>query len=149
MIVVGVNGFAVVYRWLAKTHAYAFYVVRIGFKAAFDDGWEDWKALLVITVAMLFAAFTVTFLLSIGFQHFLLPTSSERFLIVWGPITIGLAFTNYYALVADRKWVRFEAEFRHYSRTMLVWSGIAVWATLILFIVLAYWTGSIASKFPA
>jgi hypothetical protein len=30
-------------RWLAKVHAYMFYVFRSTFKRVWNDAWEDWK----------------------------------------------------------------------------------------------------------
>jgi len=56
-------------RWLAKAHVYPFYVLRSTFKAVWDDGLENWKALVVMSVAAGFAALTVVSLVSIGLQR--------------------------------------------------------------------------------
>jgi hypothetical protein len=144
-----VKGLAHIGRWLAKAHAYPFYVLRSTFKAVFDDGLEDWKALLVMSVAANFAALSVVSLVSIGLQHrVLLPNGKQPFLMLWGTVYASLVFLNYYTLISGRKWSRFEREFQHRSKTMRFCGGVAVWACLILLVVAAYWTGSIAWKLP-
>jgi len=136
-------------RWLAKAHAYAFYVLRSTFKAVWDDGMEDWKALLFMTVAMGFAALTVTNLVSIGLEHRVLLSDEKRqFMMLWGPVYVGLTFLNHYTLMYSRKWSRFEREFQHHSKAMRICGGVAVWVSLLLLVVATLWTGSIASKLP-
>ena len=40
---------------LARAHAFAFYAIRGTFQWIWDDGLQDWKALLFISLAMFFA----------------------------------------------------------------------------------------------
>jgi hypothetical protein len=130
-------------------HAYTFYVLRSTFKAASDDGLEDWKALLFMTVAMDFAALTVTSIVSICLEHRVLPLDEKRqFMTLWGTVVLGLMFLNHYTLIYSRKWSRFEREFQHHSKAMRICGGVAVWVSLLLLVVATLWTGSIASKLP-
>jgi len=143
------NGFVEKGRWLAKANAYPFYIIRGTFKALFDDGLEDWKALVVLSVARGFAALTLVSVISVGLQHrVLLPDGEVRFLTLWGTIGLGIVIFNYYTLIYERKWFRFEREFRHCSRTVRVLGGVAVWVFSILFVVAAEWMGSLAWKLP-
>jgi hypothetical protein len=50
--------------------------------------------------------------------------------------------------VFERRWSRFEREFEHQSNVMRVIGSITVWVTLILIMLAAEWTGSIAHKLP-
>jgi purine-cytosine permease-like protein len=136
-------------RWLAKLDAYAFYVVRRTFKAAWNDSWEEWKALLVISAATVSVGLTIASVISICFQkRILLPESKQGFVAVWGVVGFSLTILNYYSLVSDRKWSRFEKEFDSRSNMNRVIGGIAVWVSLVLIIAIAEWTGSIAWKLP-
>ena len=142
-------GLSVVGRWFARTHAYSFYVTRNTFKALSDDGLEDWKALLVITVAMLFAALAGVTGVSIALQHrVLLPDAKQRFMTLWGTVTFSLTVINYFALVNRHRWSRFEAEFRHLSKSTGLLGGFVVWASMILVVAVAGWMTLIARKLP-
>lgn len=144
-----VEGFASCGRWLAKLDAYTFYVLRSTFKAAWDDSFEDWKALLVKSLATVFVCLTIASVLSIYLQkRLLLPQSKAEFLTLWGMVGLSVVICNYYLLVADRKWSRFEKEFKRQSKMNRIITGIAVWLSLILIVAAAEWTGSIAWKLP-
>ena len=95
------KGLAHIGRWLAKASAYPFYMLRSTFKAVSDDGLEDWKALVVMSVATGFAALTVVSLVSIDLQHrVLLPNGKQSFLMLCGPVGVGLVLLNYYTLIS-------------------------------------------------
>ena len=142
-------GLSVIGRWFARTHAYWFYSIRSTFKGLSDDGWEDWKALLVISVAMLFASLAVVAAVSIAFQHrVLLPGAKQRFMMLWGTVSLSLTAINYFTLVYRRRWSRFEREFRHFSKTTQTLGGVVVWVSMALFVAVAEWLGSIAWKLP-
>ena len=136
-------------RWLAKLHAYVFYVLRGTFKTAWNDGWEEWKALLVISVAAEFAAITIASLISISLQRrVLLPQLKPDFLTLWGLVGFCLVILNYDTLVSGRKWSRFEEEFKCRSNMNRVLGSVAVWAGLVLLVVATEWTGSIVWRLP-
>jgi len=144
-----VKGLAYIGRWLAKAHAYPFYVMRSTFKAISRDGLADWKSLVVMTVATGFAALTIVSLVSISLQHrVLLPDGKQPFMMLWGTVGVGLLVLNYYTLISGRKWSRFEREFKHGSKRMRFWGGATVWVCLIFLVVTTEWTGLIASKLP-
>ena len=136
-------------RWLAKVHAYVFYVLRSTFKRVWNDAWEEWKALLVISVATLFLAFTIASVVSICLQRrVLLPQSKSEFLTLWGGIGFSLVILNYYTLIFGRKWSQFAEEFEMRSKTNRLYGGVAVWVSLILIVAASEWIGSTAWKLP-
>ena len=144
-----VKGFAYSGRWLAKLHAYAFFVLRGTFKAVWNDAWEEWKALVVMSVATVSAGLTIASVISICLQRrVLLPQSKAEFVTLWGVVGVSLVILNYYSLVLGRKWSRFEEEFDSGSKRNRVIGGIAVWLSLILIVAVTEWTGSIAWKLP-
>lgn len=133
----------------AKIQAYVFYVFRRTSKSAWNDGLEDWKALGVMSLAMGFLVLVVVSIISICLQHrVLLPSGKVPFVILWSAVMIGLLVFNHYSLVYERRWSRFEHEFQYQSNAMKVIGGITVWVTLILIVLAAEWTGSIAIKLP-
>ena len=142
-------GLSVIDRCFARTHAYSFCVTRNTFKALWDDGLEDWKALLVLTVAMLFAALDGVAAVSIALQHrVLLPDTKEHFRILWGTAAFSLTAINYFTLVNRRRWTRFEREFRHHPKASRLLGGFVVWASMILVAAVTRWMVPIAWKLP-
>lgn len=126
-----------------------FYVLRSGFKAVWDDGLEDWKSLVVMSLVALFAALTVACLVSIGFQHrVFLPHDKHQFSVLWITVGAGIVCFNNYTLISGRKWARFEREFQHHTKTMLFCSAAAIWLCVVLVVLAAEWAGSIARKLP-
>lgn len=143
------SGLSAVGRWLANAHAYWFHVTRSTFKALWDDGLEDWKALLVIYVAMLFAALAGAATISIALRHrVLLPDAKQPFMMLWGAIGLSLTVINYFTLVSRHKWSRLERDFQHLSKATRLFGGVMVWVSMILVVLAAEWTGSIAWKLP-
>jgi hypothetical protein len=142
-------GLSAIGRWFAKAHAYWFYVTRSTFRTLSDDGLEDWKALLVVSVAMLFAALSGAATVSIALRHrVLLPDAKQPFMMLWGTIALSLTTINYFILVSRHKWSRFERDFQHHSKTTRLVGGVAVWLSMLLVVPAAEWTGSIAWKLP-
>jgi hypothetical protein len=132
-----------------KTYAFVFEVFRRTFKAIWNDGWQEWKALLVLSVGAGFALLAVAAIISIVVhRRILLPQSEPAFLTVWGSIGIGIVIFNYCNLMLDRKASHFEREFESLSKISRVYRCIAVWASLILIVAAGEWTGSIAWKLP-
>jgi branched-subunit amino acid ABC-type transport system permease component len=143
------EGAASSWRWLAKVHAYVFYVLCSTFKKVWNDAWEEWKALLFISVGSAYLGITAVSIISICLQRrVLLPQSKSEFLTIWGGIGFSLVILNYYTLISGRKWSRFKEEFEMRSRTYRVCGSVAVWVSLVLIIAASEWTGSIAWKLP-
>jgi hypothetical protein len=132
----------------AKVQAYVFYVLRRTSKSAWNDGLEDWKALGVMSLAMGFLTLVIVFIISIWLQRRVLPSGKTPFVTLWGVVTIGSIVFNHYSLVFERRWSRFEREFEQQSNAMKVIGGIIVWAALVLILLAAEWTGSVALKLP-
>jgi archaellum biogenesis protein FlaJ (TadC family) len=142
------RGFAEIARRFAKVHAYTFYVLRSTFKAILNDGWEDWKALLFISGAMVFPAIIVMNFASIALQHRIAHHYDRLIKSLLFGAAFGILFLNYYALMADRKWARFEHEFKRHSKSRRVFGHIAVWVGLIVIVAGTFLTRSIATKLP-
>ena len=140
---------SVIGRKLARAHAYAFYVIRGTFQWTWDDGLQDWKALLFISVAMSFAVFSGVTAVSIALQHrMLLPDAKQRFMTLWRTVTVGLTAINYWNLVRRRRWSRFERDFRHVSKGKRLALGAVVWASVILIVGVAEWMAFLTRKLP-
>jgi hypothetical protein len=134
----------------AKAHAYVFYVLRSTSRSAWNDGLEDWKALGIMSLAMAFAALTIVCSVSIYLQRrVFLPSAKLPFVTLWSAIMFGLLVFNHYSLAFERKWSRFEGEFQHQSMVTQIIGGVVVWLSVILIVLAAEWTGSIAFKLPA
>jgi hypothetical protein len=136
-------------HWIKRAQAFVFYVLRNTFKWVWDDGWADWKALLVMSVATNFAAISVAAFISILLQHrVLLPDTKLRFVSLWGTIGVCVLTFNYYTLVSPRKWTGMGRDFLHHPKFVRIWGGVAVWASVLMCLLVAEWVGSIARKLP-
>jgi hypothetical protein len=134
----------------AKAHAYIFYALRSTAKSAWNDGLEDWKALVVMSLAMGFAALTLVCIVSISIRHrMFLPNAKLPFVALWSMVMIGFLVFNHYSLMFENKWSRFKGEFQHQSEATRTIGFISVWVSVILIMVAAEWAGSIAIKLPA
>jgi hypothetical protein len=133
----------------AKVQAYIFYILRSTSRAAWNDGLEDWKALAIMSFAMASVLLTIVCIISMCLQRrVLLPSGKLPFVTLWSAVMMGLAVFNHYSLVFERRWSRFEREFQHQSNVMRVIGSISVWVILVLIVLAAEWTGSIAFKLP-
>jgi len=134
---------------LARAHAFAFYAIRGTFQWIWDDGLQDWKALLFISLAMFFAVFSGVTAVSIALQHrILLPDAKQSFMTIWGTVGMGLTAINYWTLVRRRRWSRFEREFRHVSKGKRLAFGTVVWASVILIVGVTEWMAQCVRNLP-
>ena len=122
--------------------------MRSTFQWTWDDGLQDWKALLIMTVAMCFAAFSGVTAVSIALQHRLLPHAKQDFVTLWGVVALGFTAINYWTLVRQRRWSRFEREFRHLSNGKRLGLGVVVWASVILIVGVAEWMALLTRRLP-
>jgi hypothetical protein len=133
----------------AKAHAYIFYALRSTAKSAWNNGLEDWKALVVMSLAMGFAALTLVCIVSISTRHrMFLPNAKLPFVALWSMVMIGFLVFNHYSLMFENKWSRFKGEFQHQSEAARTIGSISVWVSVILIVLAAEWAGSIAIKLP-
>ena len=130
---------------VARTQAFVFYLLRSSFKSVFDDGFADWKAIMVMSIASAFAAMLLLAGISISLQRRLLP-GRIPFVILFAAISIGVF--NYYNSMSKSKWSRFEGDFQRTSTAVRVGGVLAVWLILIVILACAWWTVSIALKLP-
>ena len=103
----------------------------------------------MITLSMLFAIIGLASTLSIWLHLRILPERKDGFMIGFTALTTVLIVVNYYALIAGRKWSRFEQEFRRGSSAVRLFGSMAVWACVVLLLVVGAWTASIAVRIPA
>lgn len=135
---------------IVKAHAYVFYLLRSTAKAAWNDGFEDGKAVMVMTLAMLLVGITLACIVSILLKHrVFLPNTKLYFVGLWSGIMGGFLVLNQYSLIYKKKWRRFEHEFQLQPSTTRIAATIAVWVAVILIVAAAEWTGSIALKLPS
>ncbi len=133
-----------------KTYAFIFEVFRRSFKAIWNDGWHEWKAVFVLSVGVGFALLAMAAIISISVhRRVLFPQAEPAFLTLWGSIGIGIVIFNYLYLIANRKAACFQREFERLSTTKRVYGCIAVWTSLLLILAASEWIGSIAWKLPA
>jgi hypothetical protein len=118
---------------VAKRFAFAFYQLRTLFKALYDDGFSDFKALVILLMIECFVMVDVGGLASILVGRLLLPTTTSMMLITYLPILLAFSIANYELLLKDQRWAKFKGEFDSYStRTQIVG-----WIVVIGFIALS------------
>lgn len=90
-----------------------FYTLYRLFKSLSEDGWEAWKALIVISglQGLLIVEFYTW--CDIIFKNNNLEFSSPRIVITL--LAIVITVFNYYALLHHGRWKKYEEEFKHYS----------------------------------
>lgn len=101
---------------LEKLYAFAFFQLRSFFRAVLDDGLEDWKALVILggaEISALMAAVSIA-TVATGGRIALPPEPMD--LLAGLSVAVGLMVLNYRVLLLDKRWARFEAEFRRYSQ---------------------------------
>lgn len=100
---------------LTKPYVYVFYVLRSWFKAMADDNLHDWKALVVLCFFQGAAIVSVETIVEelVGTYLF-----SNNLLFGAAPLAIALGLLNYFFLLHDDRWRKFERCFRGYSMTM-------------------------------
>lgn len=84
------------------------------FRSLSEDGWADWKAVIVIQTLQWFLIAII--LLQIEISHrasILLENNTKVWLIL---LAIALAILNYRIFLQKKKWKTYEHKFRKYSR---------------------------------
>jgi hypothetical protein len=141
MIALGTVG-----RRIAKVHSYIFYVYRISFKAVLDDGWENEKAILIISMLMLSSALIIENLISLCVHRLFIrgETLASKILII--AIAVGVTFFNVNTLISRGKWKECEREFQMQSNAAKVRGAIVVWIFSVLLLIATFYTAHFARE---
>jgi len=112
-----------------------------------DDGFSEFKALVVILFTEMFLLFFADALASIIIGRKLLFSTQQTNVVIAIAILLAMGRSNYW-LVEDDKWTRFKEEFDAYPVRTLVLSRIALAVLIIGSFVAALVTGSVVRKLP-
>jgi hypothetical protein len=113
----------------ARAYAYAFFRLRNCARALSNDGLHDWKALLVISVVQIYVLLDAAFLSEVILRRRLFPSNWS---VVVVPLAFGLVAANYFALLYEERWRRYEDEFRSYSAKARRVGAIVIIAVIVL-----------------
>jgi hypothetical protein len=129
-------------KWLAKSHAYAFYALR---KGNYYKSLADWNSHLLISIAMEFCAITIVNLLSIELHRriALARYKETGVMLFWLMLCAAIYGINYVSLMMNQRGSRFDREFQHYPRLWRIVGVTAVWGAFSLIIVVTFWIGSL------
>lgn len=96
-----------------KAYYLFFYKLYQFFHSLSNDGWEDWKAGLVLQTLQYFVLFIIVLQIEIFTKN---PTPNVDPKIWAIPLVIIIAIFNYYILIYKDKWKLHEKEFKNYSK---------------------------------
>lgn len=130
-----------------KLLRFAYWTLRRIFRAIYDDGLDDFKAQVAVSVTDLLGAMTLLSLASLRVGHQILPSSKA------GTVGLGLGLTGFivvanYFIFSKQKMVEFESEFRSYSVLARTIGGIVVVSFIVFVAAAAGLAGSAASRLP-
>ena len=116
---------------MKTAYYYYYYSVYRFFMTGSDDSVNDWKAMGVIQILQsIFILSIITLILAIR-KYSGLP---QRPVLIVFPIEIGLAVINYYSFLHLRKWKKYEATFKAYSKKTVILGRIGVLLSTLLII---------------
>ena len=114
---------------MIKFLSLVFCQLRWLFKAIYDDGFADFKAMTVIVVLQILLISSVVSLLSIALGRDLIGVLGPTgFAIALG---LGILAPNYIYFWDREVWRRFEEEFRTYSLSTRLWAWLAILSVLV------------------
>ena len=97
---------------MKKIYYLLFYKLYRFWKAISDDGWSDWKALIVIEGINVFIILSIDIFIKVLFKFgFILELPKLTFIILFAIISV----LHYYAFLHDDRWREYEEEFESYS----------------------------------
>jgi hypothetical protein len=114
-------------KWLS----FAYWELSRLFKAIYDDGWAEWKAMAILICAEIFMLMGVYGCISLFIGHRLLHTTSSLSRPLGIMVVLAVIAANYYALLSNNRWSRFEAEFESYSRATRIAGCVGVVGILL------------------
>jgi hypothetical protein len=98
---------------IQKAYFHFFYRLCCLFKSISDDGWEEWKALLIVGVTTSFILINIDLYIKILFKvGFILELPKFAF----GVLFLIIALFHYLILLHNDGWKQYEVEFKQYSK---------------------------------
>jgi hypothetical protein len=99
---------------MKKVYYLLFYKLYRLFKFLSEDGWADWKVVIVIQTLQLFVLAIVFLQIELITKSNVLPNGNPK---IWAiPLAIALAIFNYYIFLHQKAWKIYENEFKKYSK---------------------------------
>jgi hypothetical protein len=120
---------------VARLLSFAFCQLRALFKAVSDDGWDDFKASIVLNALEIYFGFSIFNLISLILKRNLLPLTRQWELVIVIGGGVAIAVANHYWFQHRKGWVRFEAEFKAYSARKLLLGRAALFAVVLLLVI--------------
>jgi hypothetical protein len=134
---------------MAKLLAFVFWSLR-GFFRRFKNGdsYAEWQAFVVIVCTEVAATMACLFLVSLllGYQVLSTPKDLGRLFVI-GSATAVTAI-NYYVLLVQDRWAKFEAEFERYSARSRVTGGVGIVAVIVAVAAITIISGEGAHHLP-
>ncbi len=114
-----------------KWFSFAYWELSRLFKAIYDDGWAEWKAMAILICAEICMIMGVYGFISLLIGHRLLHATSLLLRVFGIIVVLAIIAGNYYTLLSGNRWSRFEAEFESYSRATQVTGCVGVVGILL------------------
>jgi amino acid transporter len=97
---------------LKKGYHLIFYKLFQFFESVSKDGWEDWKAYIVVNSMCL-----LVFVEGLVWYSVIMKRAVEISKSYAIPLSIAITLVNYFVLMHKNKWKEYEYEFMHYNRS--------------------------------
>lgn len=119
-------------KTIKKAYNLFFYKLYRFFTSISVDGWEDWKALLVIGVLEGFLLIELYTWSGIIFRDKNIQFSNTRGVSIL--LGLFIAVSNYYILLHKNRWKQYEEEFKNYSteRNRLINFSVFLFILLVI-----------------
>jgi hypothetical protein len=127
---------------------FAYCELRALFKRIYDDGFDGFKAGVVILCTEVLLLVTLLAAISVALGYRILPHTKSMFLVPVTLVVLALAALNEYVLHGDKTIARFESEFKAYSARERKWGLVAVLIFVFVSFAIFLVIGSIASHLP-
>jgi hypothetical protein len=122
--------------WLLRGYSFVYWELSQFFKAIYDDGLAEWKAIAILGCAEVLIMMGVYGSISLVIGHRLLHGTTWVSRLLGIVVALAVFAANYGALLRNNRWRRFEEEFESFSRSSRV-AGIIGIIGVLLGIVIA------------
>ena len=116
---------------LLKVFSFVYWELSQLFKAIYDDGFAEWKAMAILICAEIFVIMGVYGCISLLIGHRLLHATPLASRLVGIVVVLAVVAANYGALLSNNRGYRFEAEFESYPRFVRVAGFIGIVGILL------------------
>ena len=116
-------------KQMRKAYYLFFYKLYTLFKSFSKDGWEEWKAGLVIQTLQYFVLYIIILKIEMILRNSVIPNINP---IIWElTLAATIAIFNYYIFLYKKKWKIYETEFNKYSKTQNTIINLIVFCIVI------------------